>query len=124
MATIFKAQRRTIILENVTHIQAYPDATLLFPANFYTLRLAGEEAEKAVELAKTAGFVGNDELLINPLRLVVAEEDQATARLMMDGYAKQIIVPAKFLAYLEPEPAPVPAPVSSAGKSSKKKSAE
>jgi len=128
MATVLKTQSRTIILENVTHIQVHPDATLLFPAGFYTIRLVGEDAVKAVELAKVAGFVGDDDLFVNPARLVVAEAEAATARLMLDGQAKQLIVPVQFLAHLEPTPAP--ASVSIAGKrgsvdpSSKKKSAE
>ncbi len=126
MATVFKASKRTIILENVTHIQVFPDATLLFPAGFYTIRLTGEEAEKAVELAKAAGFVGNGDLLVNPRRLVVAEEEAATARLMLDGFQKSVIVPVAFLAHLEPSPSPIASTtgtVSSAGKS-KRKSAE
>jgi hypothetical protein len=102
---------------------------ILHPAGYYTLRFVGEEAGKAVELAKLAGFVGNDDLLINPLRLVVAEEENATARLMLDGSPKQVIVPLQFLAHLEPTPAPAPAvSVGStdprAGKSTKKKSTE
>lgn len=121
MATVLKAQKRTIILENVTHIQVLPDGTLLFPAGFYTIRLVGEDAEKAVELAKLAGFVGNSDLLVNPKRLVVAEEENATARLMLDGQVKQLIVPVQFLAHLEQTSVPIPSAsvagtVSSAGK--------
>ena len=123
MATILKAQKRTIILENVTHIQVHPDATLLFPAGFYTIRLTGEDVAKAIELAKLAGFVGDSDLLVNSRRVVVAEEEAATARLMLDGFPKQVVVPVQFLAYLEPPPAPVTT-VSSAGKSPKKKSSE
>ena len=114
MATVLKAQKRTIILENVTHIQVLPDATLLSPAGFYTIRLVGEDAENAVDLAKLAGFVGDSDLLVNPKRLVVAEEENATARLMLDGQGKQLVVPVEFLAHLEPTPAPV-TPVSTAG---------
>lgn len=121
MPTVLKAQKRLIVMENVTHLAMQGEAVLVFPADFYVLRLTGEDAARALELAKAVGFVGNADYLVNPARLVVAEEEGAIAKLLLDGFNKALMVPVEFLAVLLPAPVEI---VSSAGKSAKKKVSE
>lgn len=103
MTTMLKASGKTLNLENVTHAQVNSGAVVLFPANYFQVRAAGEEAAKAVEMMKANGFVGDGNTLVNPNRVVLAEEAGQIARLLLDGAAKMVIVPVGFLENLRQE---------------------
>lgn len=114
MATVFNTSGRTIIIENVTHAQISPDVVLVYPANYHVLRIMGEEMKAVTRLLKSAGFVGDANILINPNRVCFAEEGGAIARLILDGYNKALLVSTEILACLNAQPA-VQAVVSSDG---------
>lgn len=112
MPTIFKTSGRTLIVENIVYAQTYPDVTLLYPALYHCVRVSGEEAGKVKAQLIACGFVGTDEVLVNPNRIVAAQENGSVLSLHLDGWEKVLIVPAQFMAVLEKAarlPDPVPA---------------
>lgn len=109
MPTIFKTPKRTFVVENIVFAQLFPhqgDIVVLYPANTIAVQVQGEEAKKAVELMMAAGFVGDNNRLINLDRLTFAVDDGTNASLHLEGHEKVVIVSKAFMNCLEEFPLP------------------
>lgn len=90
MLTSVKTTGCTLIVSQITHANVSPDQTVVYPANYRAVTLAGDDAKRMNEALKAAGFVGEG-TLINPARLVAIEyADANNMKVFLDGAQRSV----------------------------------